>query len=184
MKNTILLTLVIAGLLFVASCTDNSPGDLIKESSKKYVDETLNHKTDYHNKRIALEGFIYPKETTDVKAGVVTLEISTQPKSGGDNLADVEISLGEGKNEVIMPTQGEGKDVIYKTTQYEIDESKLKFIDNEGNQHPITDEVRLSGTVKYVDHFEGGFSHIPDPMNKGKEIYPFVLKDVRIDPVK
>ncbi len=32
-----------------------------------------------------------------------------------------------------MPTQGEGKDVIYKTTQYEIDESNLKFIDNEGN---------------------------------------------------
>ncbi len=74
--------------------------------------------------------------------------------------------------------------MLYKTTQYEIDESGLKFFDSDGNQHPITDRVRLSGTVKYVDHFQGGFSHMPDPMNKGKEIYPFVLQDVRIDAVK
>ncbi len=184
MKNTILLTLIIVSIFLGASCRDTSTGELIKESSKKYVNETLNYKTDYQNKRIALEGFIYPKETTDIEAGIATLEISTQPKSGGDNLADVKISLGEGKNEVIMPTQGKGKEVIYKTTQYDIDESKLKFVDNEGNQHPITDKVRLSGTVKYVDHFEGGFSHMPDPMNKGKELYPFVLKDVRLDALK
>lgn len=184
MKNIILLTLIIACSLFASSCKDDSPGELIKESTKKYVVETFDHQTDYHDKRIAIEGFIYPKETTNIEAGNATLEISTQPKSGGDNLADVEIRLGDGKNQVVLPTQGKGKEVIFRTTEFKVDESKLKFFDSDGNQHPITDKVRLSGTVTYVKHYQGGFSHIPDPMNEGKENYPFVLKDVRLDPIK
>lgn len=175
-------------MIFVSSffgfCADNSQGELVRESTKNHVNEILNHKTDLHKKRIALHGYIYPKDTTDLSGGTATIIIGTQPGGKGDTLADIEVGTGGDKNEVVIPTKGEGKEKIYKTTEFQIDESGLKFFDNEGNQHPITDKVRLSGTVNYVDHFEGGFSHMPDPMNKGKELYPFVLKDVRLDAVK
>ncbi len=114
MKNIILLIIIVAGSLFGAFCRDNSQGELIKESSKKYVNEILDHKTDLQKKRIALDGYIYPKDTTDLSGGTATVIIGTQPGGKGDTLADIEVGTGGGKNEVVIPTKGKGKTCFIK----------------------------------------------------------------------
>lgn len=184
MKHKIILIVAIVNLLFAVSCRDNSQGELLKESSKKYVDEALNYKTDYQGKRIAVDGFIFLNQTADEEGGTVGLNLYAKPKGDGVPLIDFKIDMGAGKNQISIPTIGKGKTAGYKTTKYDVDIDKMTFTDNDGNQHPVTDKVRLSGTVEYVPHMNGGFSHMPDPMNTGKELYPFVLKDVRLDAIK
>lgn len=184
MKHKLILIFALASLLFAVSCKDNSQGELLKESSRKYVDEALNYKTDYQGKRIAVDGYIFLNLTASEENGTIGLQLFAKPKGDGVPLLDFKVGRGAGKNQVSIPTVGKGKTAGYKTTEYEVDVDKMKFTDNEGVEHPVTDKVRLSGTVKYVPHMNGGFSHMTDPMNKGKELYPFELEDVRLDAVK
>lgn len=185
MKHKIILIAAICNLLFASiACKDNSQGEPLKESSKQYIKETLDYKTDYEGKRIAVDGYIFLNSSANQEGGTVELNLFARPKDDGIPLLDFKIGTGAGKNEVSIPTVGKGKIAGYKTTEFAVDVDKMTFTDNDGNVHPITQKVRLSGTVEYVPHMNGGFSHLPDPMNKGKELYSFTLEDVRLDAIK
>lgn len=185
MKHKIILIAAVAGFLFAAAaCKDNSQGELLKESSKKYVKETLDYKTDYEGKRIAVDGYIYLNLSATEEGGKVGLQLFARPKGDGVGLIDFNVGTGAEKNEVSIPKLDKGRIAGYQTTQYAVDVDKMTFTDNDGSRHPITDKVRLSGTVKYVPQMDGGFSHMSDPMNKGRELYPFTLEDVRLDAIK
>ena len=172
----------IALLLLLAGCANTTPGELFTPASKSNVQEKLDWQTTYQKKRIAMDGFLFLRGSSEESAGSVEMALYTQPMGEGERLVDLKAGTGTGKDEVHLPTIGKGKSAGYQRTELKVDVEAATYSDHDGKTHPLKDKMRLSGTVLYVDHFQGGFSHMADPMNKGKDIYAFSLSDVRFDP--
>lgn len=65
-----------------------------------------------------------PGDSADEENGVLSLALFTRPLGEGDRLLDFKIASGSGKNQVLLPTVGQGKSAGYKTTSYQIDLSR------------------------------------------------------------
>lgn len=184
MKTPLIFFCIFVISIFTDVCGDSSQGELIKESTKTYVVENLDHKTDFNGKRIAIDGYIYIGGTAEQEGSKLTLTIFTKPKGEGDALVQFETGDGDSKNTVTLPLLKNGKNEGYRTTRYDVDADKMKFTDNDGVVHPITDKVRVSANLEYIETFNHEFSHTPDPMHENQVIYSFYLKNTRFDSVK
>jgi hypothetical protein len=170
----------IAALLLVG-CTQNQPGQLLKASTPETVYQELDSQTSWSQKRVALDGYIFLNSASTEESGSVGLSLYTQKRGQGERLLDLHVKLGAGPNQVQIPVLGKGKSAGYQTTKHQVDLGKMAFQDGQGKSHSIDEKVRLSGTVEYVPHFQGGFSTVDDPLRPGKKIYPFQLKDVLLE---
>ena len=168
-------------LISLVGCSQAGQGKLIAPATRASVRDQLDHKTDYHEKRVSLDGYIFLTSSTEQTDSQVGLALYSKPMGQGDRLVDFQVEAGQGKNQVHLPTIGKGKSAGYRRTEHKVDMDKATFTDADGRPHPLREQVRISGTVRYVKHFQGGFSKMKDPMDSSKELYPFALHDVRLD---
>lgn len=169
-------------MLLLAGCGPSGPGVRLAHSDKATVRKELDLKTDWEGKRAAVDGYVFlPGDSADEEKGLLSLALYSKPLGEGDRLLDFKVGSGTGKNEVSLPTVGKGKSAGYKTTSYQIDLKQSKLTLADGSSHDLKTKIVLSGTVRYVPHFQGGFSHMEDPLHKGVELYPFSLESVQFD---
>lgn len=179
---TLLPTLFLSALLFT-SCSQNSVGEPLKESTVKSVKETLHHNTDKDGKRVSVDGYMDFNGSSEDK-GIVTLLFFTQPGGTGNRLLNFNIKRGNGKNEIYIETSSKGKKDGPNAIAYDVDIDKLKFQDNEGTSYPLTQKIKLSGTVNYNKNFEGIYFSTDDIDSPRKKDYVYSFEDVRIDVLK
>lgn len=171
--------------LWLVGCAAGGPGTRLAKSDKATVRQQLDTRTDWEGKRVAVEGYVFlPGDSADEENGVLSLALFTRPLGEGDRLLDFKITSGSGKNQVLLPTVGQGKSAGYKTTSYQIDLQQSKLTLADGSSHDLKTKVLLSGKVRYVPQMQGGFSHMEDPMHKGVQLYPFSLEAVQLDSAK
>lgn len=183
MKNLFLsICLSASALFFLSACSNSSKGELLKESTKSFVRENLDYKTDYHKKRIAVDGYLWIGSLR-MENNKLNVALYTKPGGAGDQLLDIATERADSPNAVMFPMKN-GKSAGYNTTEHEINLDQMTFRDNDNNQFPVSQKMRVSGTVTYVENFQSGFSKMPDPLNKGKELYPFTLESARFDIVQ
>lgn len=169
--------------LLICACARNEQGTPLAHSDKATVRQELDSKTERNGQRVAVEGYLFlPGENAEEEDGTVGLALYTRPSGQGDRLLDLKVRAGRGPNQVWLATAGKGKTAGYKITSYEIDLKQSQLTTADGVAHDLKTRVKVSGTVKYVSLFSGGFSHQEDPLHKGVQLYPFSLEAVRLDP--
>lgn len=180
MKNYLLLSAV---TLVMISCGGPKEGELVKESTAKFMHEEFDTKTDNNEKRIAIEGYIYTNGSLSVdEKNKMSMGLYTEPFGEGDNLLSFDTELGDGKNEVNIPMHN-GKSAGYKTEEFTFDDKEIRFTTNDGTQYDLSQKVKLSGTATYILTMPP--VELRDALaDTTYKKYAWDLKDVRIDLVK
>jgi hypothetical protein len=142
------------------------------------INQRLDWVTTMQGERVSVDGYIWMSDTEDDN-GTVNLALDTAPRGGGTTLLSFNVDRGTGANEVFLSTALASR-TAYGVDTYNVDIAAARFTDNAGTQHPWTQRVRLSGTVEYVESFQGGYSKIPG--SGGHDMYMWKLTDVRLDP--
>lgn len=168
--------------LLLIGCASAGPGTRLAHSDKATVRQQLDTRTDWEGKRVAVEGYVFlPGDSADEENGVLSLALFSKPLGEGDRLLDFKVASGTNKNQVLLPTVGQGKSAGYKTTSYQVDLQQSKLTLADGSTQDLKTKVLLSGSVRYVPEMKGGFSHAEDPMHKGVQLYPFSLEAIQFD---
>lgn len=177
-----LLILVSAISLLAASCGGSGEGELLQSTSAAYVKNAIQYSTDYDGKRIAVEGYV-TFSTADLEKGFAEVELSDKPIKGGETLLNFQIKEGKGKNNIDFGETSNSRSQGYKTTVSDVNLDNVRIYDSEGNAHPLTQKIRLSGNIKYIKGMDGKYTSM-DAFEKGKTQYNFEFRNVRVDVVQ
>ena len=181
MRKTI-ISIFAAIALIATSCNNNSEGELLKSSTEEYVKNKVQYSTELNGKRIAIEGYV-TFSTADIEGDMAEIELSDKPIKGGATLISFEIKEGTSKNSISFGETSNARNGGYRTTVSDVEFDKVKIYDNEGNAHPLTQKIRLSGDLSYVKGMDGNFTSMA-AFDKGKTQYNPEFKNVRVDAVK
>jgi hypothetical protein len=168
----------------------NEQGELIKNATRHGVNTFLGFNTDYEDERVSIDGYVsFPSSTTEETGGLVRMDATSKPMSEGDNLVSLIMKMGDDDNEVSIKMGG-AKSAGYKTTEYEVDESQIIITTNDGDEFPLTQKFRISGTVEYAKDYKGNYYETDMFMDKPGSDFPeikkgltFKLVDIRIDKI-
>ncbi len=179
--------LLLAASLTLLSCGDTSEGEPIKDNTRTGIDNALSYSQDYAGKRVSMTGYLAFDDGASYEEGknLIRMSFHSGPGGEGDLLQTFEVKMGDGKNEVSIP---KGKEAAftpgYKTTSFEVDPSKISVTTAGGARAPLTQKLKVSGTVEYTKDFNTGKTMEMPMFNSDKKGYVYELKDVRFDEVK
>ncbi len=171
--------------LLLASCGNTSEGELIKDNTHKGIENALSYSQEYADKRIAMTGYLkFDGGTYELGKQEITMSFDAAPDGSGEHLNSFTIKMGEGKNEVSFPKGTNAKSAGYNTTSSEIDVSKIMVTTNSGKAYPLTQKLKVSGTVKYTKDFSTGKTMEMPMFNSDKKGFVYQLENVRFDEVE
>ena len=182
MKKSTLL--IIAAATLLASCGDTSEGELIKDNTREGVTTLLSFSQDKADKRVAMVGYLsFGGGTYEVGKNEIRMELMSAPDGadGGELLNSFPVKMGDGKNEVSFPKGSNSKSAGYRTTSSEIDVAKITVTTADGKNYPLTQKLKVSGTVKYTKDFSTGKTMETPMFNSDKKGFVYELQDVRFD---
>jgi hypothetical protein len=177
--------------VFIISCNDKKDQEeILINPTPNEINATLGQNTDFKDKRVAIEAYVsFPDSTSENSAGLVQMNATTEPMNHGDKLAKIYMESGTGKNQITLKmSKTERSNFI--TEEYEVNEDEIKMTTNDGTKYPLTQKVRISGTVFYPKNKKGDYAKRKNTIQKAgvvkKVLYEglaFRLLDIRIDKV-
>ncbi|MDB5471856.1 MAG: hypothetical protein JWR84_3416 [Caulobacter sp.] len=173
----LLLTLSLAGCGPTAS---KAPPVEIQPSQAEAM---LHQATDLDGKRIAIEGFVYFDNGRNGEAIAMGPELRSSPSGGGDQLARFELEYGPGPNQLDLHEVSKERlgGIAAAPEIMTFDLAKVTWQDAAGASHPLSQKVRLTGTVRYAGYGRSGPVSEDDASSpSGKRFRP-VLTKVALD---
>ncbi len=161
------------------ACGGSGEGERLKGTAPDQIKNAIQYSTDHDGKRIAVEGYV-TFSTAKLENGIARLELSDKPVEGGEALLSFEIKEGQGKNTIAFGETSNARSGGYRTTVSDVKMENVRIHDSQGNAHPLTQKIRLSGDIKYIKGMDGKYTSMP-AFEKGKTQYNFDFRNVRVD---
>lgn len=169
--------LTLSALTLLIACGSAGTQGTVIAGDTATINQRLDWATTMQGERISVDGYIWMTDTEDDN-GEVTLSLQTAANGAGTSLLSFDIQRGDGANEILLNTEETASKSAVRR-EFNVDMASVRYNDNAGAPHPWSQRVRLSGTVEYVEDFQGGYSKISGPGNR--DYYSWALTDVRLD---
>ncbi len=145
-------------VLALAACAPPAPAAPPVEIQPSQAEAMLHQATDLDNKRVAIEGYVYFDNGQHGEAIAMGPELRSSPSGGGEPLARFEMDYGPGPNQLDLHETKKGKPPGFPGAPeiMTFDPVKATWQDATGASHPLSQKVRLTGTVRYAGYSRSG----------------------------
>lgn len=166
--------------LTLTACGQPAPSEPPMEIQPSQAEALLHQTTELDNKRVAIEGYVFFDNGQQGEAIAMGPELRSSPNGGGEPLARFETKYGAAPNQVnlnAVPKKMAGLPEAPEIITF--DPSKATWQDAAGATHPLSQKVRLTGTVRYAGYKRSGAVFEEDTSSPtGKRFHPRLTKVV------
>ncbi len=139
-----------AGLFGLVACGRPTEPPIVLETAQ--VESKLRDASDLNGRRVSIDGYIGLDNGAGGQAIAIGQVLTTVPGGQGDTLIRLNLPQGKSAGELNLPVVGEetipGMPGAPKILT--LDLSRGEWRDTQGLAHPLSDQVRVTGTVAYV----------------------------------
>jgi hypothetical protein len=169
--------------LAISGCDQVAPSGPPVEIQPSQAEAMLHQTTDLDGKRVAIEGYVFFDNGQRGEAIAMGPELRSSPNGGGEPLARFEMAYGPGPNQLdLHEVSKERPGGIPEAPEIlTFDLAQVTWQDAAGASHPLSQKVRLTGTVRYAGFKRSGPVSKDDAGSPtGKRYWP-MLKKVVLD---
>lgn len=167
--------------LVLTACGPVAPGGPPVEIQPSQAEAMLHQTTDLDGKRVAIEGYVFFDNGQRGEAIAMGPELRSSPAGGGEPLARFQTEYGPGPNQLDLreATKEEIKGFPEAPPVITFYPTKVTWQDGSGASHPLSQKVRLIGTVRYAGFRRyGPISQEDASSSSGKRFKPVLTKVV------
>lgn len=167
--------------LVLSACGPVAPSGPPVEIQPSQAEAMLRQSTDLDGKRVVVEGYVFFDNGQAGEAIAMGPELRSSPNGGGEQLARFETGYGAAANQLDLHVISKEKPAGIPGAPeiMTFDPTKATWQDAAGATHPLSQKVRLTGTVRYAGYRRSGAVSEDDPNSPtGKRFYPRLTKVV------
>lgn len=188
LRGVVLLgALMLAPLLSLGGCAKPRPAGPPVTVEPSQVEQRIYWASDLIDRRVSIDGYIGFDNGPNGQAIAMGPELNSQPFARGDTLIRVDIERGEKANQLNLPVLERQTlaGVPNAPATLIVDLAKGTWQDSAGKAHPLSEKVRLTGTLDYARVQNVGLISDPDSRSpNGRRLQPRLTDVVLEEPVR
>lgn len=165
--------------LVLTACGQAASSGPPLEIQPSQAEALLHQTTELDGKRVAIEGYVFFDNGQQGEAIAMGPELRSSPNGGGEPLARFETEYGPGANQLDLHVLSKDKPEGFPGAPeiMTFDPTKATWQDAAGATHPLSQKVRLTGTVRYAGYSRSGPVFQEDTGSPtGKRFHPRLTK--------